>query len=1041
MPLIETLVLTLGPAIGNTLLKSWLGEGPIVNLTDNLVDLLTGLGADKARQRKIERQLETIGQQVADEMRPFFEREARSLSQEDRIAVIHELAATLSQARITPHVLARSNLDPQLLVERLRSARPDATLHKSDAERTVYERMLGETSAALVRLAPQIDGFLGSAFAETLQDLDRILEAVSELLKRPDEAAEQFEREYRDAVSKHLNRMDYFGVPHVDAIVGQQQLSAAYVTLQFERRAKEHDKRWFTPLESAQQVALDIQEIANELVTGESRSTQSGPIDLLLSEGRRLVIVGEAGGGKSTLLRWLAVSAASRDFPPQLASWNDSVPFFIRLRECADKEFPALKDFPMMTTRNLTQEPPSGWLLRQLNTGRALVLLDGVDELPQGKRDAMLAQLDQLVQQYPLARYVVTSRPAALKPDEWPEWAAWIKRAALTEASLQPLDMPQIDHLIDKWHEALGATISDAGEVSQLQPLPARLKSQLRQRPALGRLATNPLLCSMLCALHQERRAALPAERVKLYDECIKMLLERRDIRRGVQHSADYPSMSYDHKLALLKDLALWLMRSGSSDAECEEVDARFERELPNLSVETTGERVRAFFVERGSLLREPVEGRIDFAHRTFQEFLAAQGALEDTRVGELLNYARDDQWRETIVLAAGKAYPKDCEQLLRGLIEQGNTQEQRVDRHRYHLLAIACLETAVKVAPETRQYVLDQAAAIFPPRDMDEARLVAAAGDPAVPFLRHNLLHNWSQAAACVRALASIGSDAALQTIADYASQPEYQVQLEIGRAWTAFDRVEYARHALAGSVRLVLPFSPSAEHIQLVTHVSNLMLTEASEPVDLTLLASLPHLAQLTLYSLSQLSNLAPLAQLHNLAQLELSGLDQLSNLAPLAQLHNLAQLELSGLDQLSDLAPLAQLHNLAQLTLYSLPQLSDLAPLAQLHNLAQLELSGLDQLSDLAPLAQLPALAQLTLSGLGQLSDLSPLAQLPHLAQLELRSLFQLSDLTPLASLPSLRELHIIATGVNDYSPLEGLPNLNVNGRPVAELLHKS
>jgi hypothetical protein len=43
-------------------------------------------------------------------------------------------------------------------------------------------------------------------------------------------------------------------------------------------------------------------------------------------------------------------------------------------------------------------------------------------------------------------------------------------------------------------------------------------------------------------------------------------------------------------------------------------------RTLVKESTPINGENVLALFVERSGMLRQPVEGKLDFAHRTFQE-------------------------------------------------------------------------------------------------------------------------------------------------------------------------------------------------------------------------------------------------------------------------------------------------------------------------------------------------------------------------------------------------------------------------------------
>ncbi|MGH7492272.1 MAG: NACHT domain-containing protein [bacterium] len=358
---------------------------------------------------------------------------------------------------------------------------------------------------------------------------------------------------------------------------------------------------------------------------------------------------------------------------------------------------------------------PQGWVHAQLANGRAVVLIDGVHELPSTQRPAMLERLQQLASSYPLTRYIVTSRPAALKAELWPEWQEWIEKENFVETSLQPMSPAHIDNFIDQWHEAIAKTINDDEEIIALKQLPGNLKRQLRQRPPLRRLADNPLLCAMICALHRERHENLPSERIDLYRGCVEMLLSRRDEGRKIYVNADYPELSDAQKLAFAQSFAYWLMKNGYSDVDLAEADRHFEGKRDEMNLpRVTGDGVRRWFVERASLLREPVAQRIDFAHRTFQEYLAAQAAIKENDIGVLIKHGRDDQWRETIILAVGEARPKEREKLLKGLLTWA--ERLRTERHRkqLYLLAVACLETCVELSSEVRQLVLDKAAPFF---------------------------------------------------------------------------------------------------------------------------------------------------------------------------------------------------------------------------------------------------------------------------------------------------------------------------------------
>jgi predicted NACHT family NTPase len=75
---------------------------------------------------------------------------------------------------------------------------------------------------------------------------------------------------------------------------------------------------------------------------------------------------------------------------------------------------------------------PGGWVTSRLAAGRALLLVDGVDELEPTRRKEAEAWLKQLVATYPDARYVVTTRPFAVGAD-------WLADTGFAAFDLQPL--------------------------------------------------------------------------------------------------------------------------------------------------------------------------------------------------------------------------------------------------------------------------------------------------------------------------------------------------------------------------------------------------------------------------------------------------------------------------------------------------------------------------------------------------------------------------------------------------------------------------
>lgn len=91
---------------------------------------------------------------------------------------------------------------------------------------------------------------------------------------------------------------------------------------------------------------------------------------------------------------WLAAHAAAGTLGPELGELNGLVPFVLPLRTLRARgaalptpaELPAVARLPV-------DAPPDGWAGRILKAGRALLLVDGLDEVPQGDREAAHAWL------------------------------------------------------------------------------------------------------------------------------------------------------------------------------------------------------------------------------------------------------------------------------------------------------------------------------------------------------------------------------------------------------------------------------------------------------------------------------------------------------------------------------------------------------------------------------------------------------------------------------------------------------------------------
>lgn len=474
-------------------------------------------------------------------------------------------------------------------------------------------------------------------------------------------------------------------------------------------------------------------------------------------------------------MQWIAVRAANNDFAqatPSMASWGNSFPFFIRLRDFTKESalLPPPEDWPRLVAPNIASEMPPGWVHDRLREGRAIVLIDGLDEISEARRHQVAEWVMDLINNYRQSKFVLSSRPEAAKEIEvllWPRelklsvepiekflkdlsrreaseremlvqekeldrqaramkdvWKADAESALLSSIRLsdiplreftegvrdsikknnlnpdqirklfigllekwqkealkiwdQSLDVQRmsdeaINNFVINWHKAVADAEGNLpSQQEELVQMANHLILQFNSHDALKALATNPLLCAMLCALHRDRQQDLPKDRINLYRACLSTLLSKRDEKKGVDR-VDYPRLTEDQLHLLLQDLSYWMMRNNyAASAPKDEVEKRLDKRLNRfMKVEQTdGYNVLRVLIERTGIVREPISGKIDFTHRTFQEFLTAEAIVDEGDVRALEPYLSVDEWHEVIVLIAGIASQKDIVHIFGKLLE-----------------------------------------------------------------------------------------------------------------------------------------------------------------------------------------------------------------------------------------------------------------------------------------------------------------------------------------------------------------------------------
>ncbi|MFF1476535.1 NACHT domain-containing protein [Streptomyces sp. NPDC058301] len=899
------------------------------------------------------------------------------------------------------------------LARELRRAGDHPERHLSADATHFYERLLDTTCLHVLNFFTQRSTFVPATLVEQSRRQSELIARVDELIARtPRPGAEDgaFEARYLAHLAKKHGKLTIYGIDLANS-PRKWPLDTAYLRLEVVGRAapgpwRTHDER--TPAPGA---ALDIAPVS----PGEDFAPR--PADRVLAEHERVLLRGEAGSGKTTLVQWLALSAARDDLDHGTAYLYDRVPYVLPLRTLTRQgaRLPAPKDFLAAVGSPLAGEQPAGWEARVLEDGRGLLLVDGIDEIPDSERAHARAWLSDLIDAYPGNRWLVTSRPVAVGED-------WLGDEDFTELTLCPMSPADVAAFVRRWHTAARTGPDDDPELAAYE---SQLLDAVRAKPDLGRLATNPLMCGLICALHRDRRGFLPYGRKDLYDAALSMLLIRRDRERDVR----VPERRQEPQIQLLQQLAYWLIRNGRTEMDrtrAETVIAELLPSVPELAELGDARAVFEHFLHRSGLLREPAPGTVDFIHRTFQDYLGARAAVEAGDLGLLVAHSADDQWEDVIRMAVAHARPRERVELFGELLKYGDEHADPGVRTRVHLLAATCLEHAAELASDVRAEVERRTAALIPPRELADARALAAAGPMLLDLLPGPEGLDAATAVLVVTAASHVESERAIGFLARFVRHPSRQVRAQLVWSWGRFDTRQYADEVVAGVDPEDILFTvTSDEQLRALRALGTRPQLEVRGDVSTEALRTYAAEASLTRVRLldnRDLEDLSFLAGPHPLTDLSVADCVRLTDLSDLRD-KPLTSLSLTWIGN-ADLSPLSTLRHLRSFVLagdlltWSPDCLPAAAPLETL-DVSGVAATGLRGLADRT--TAVTGLHLGPLSSPDRAEDWMELARIPRLRTLQVTGASLAAAPTGLA-LPSVFQLYL-----TDHTPPTALARL--------------
>ncbi|MEM8949589.1 MAG: hypothetical protein AAGA21_13670 [Pseudomonadota bacterium] len=691
----------LGPSVAKAL-AAGIFQVPVIS--NPLIDFLKQRLKSGGEAHQAEQQIGRLVEQCLSPLMPMFT-SAKSFEPK---AVAILLGETVQQ-HANLSALIKGDLNRVSLHLKVLEAVPREKLRDQaygEANIAAYEQALPLLVDRMIDLAPKLDGFEGVSTAEILrrltklaQDAEDIRAGVERLHQRFDdivrfksEEEQNYAIDYCTHIDEHLNAVQLFGIT-TESVASQQKLSTAFIPLSLARDSS--DQRQAGSIYFDSLLARLTPETPRLLITGPAGSGKTTLLKWAAIQAAEMIRIGvektiqwdledrlgatikalahvmvRTPGAAELMVLEDEPAIAFRHAAEQLGefgpdgewhqprhfpiedSWWLRVPFFVPLRYCERGRLPDLDIYPKIGTE-FPFDPPKGWVQAILQAGRALVLIDGIDEIPETDRGQIKRALEGFCKLDKGNYIVFTTRPTAIDD-------RWFQRISMMQADVNPLMDAERAELINRWHQAASEQLALVKRPDDASALAPELIEKLKAAPHIAQLGNNPLLCAAICALHYNRRGYLPKDQADLCQQLCELLIHRRDEERDLpknERDWDYDKLDYNQKEALLRDLAQANLRGGGATLEGKEATERIRNKLPALRlVDLDPLNVKKGLLRRTGMLREAYGGAIDFAHNTLRDFLAGKAFADDPGGHrELLDNVSKETWQRPIVFAAGK--------------------------------------------------------------------------------------------------------------------------------------------------------------------------------------------------------------------------------------------------------------------------------------------------------------------------------------------------------------------------------------------------
>ncbi|MDI6751744.1 MAG: HEAT repeat domain-containing protein [bacterium] len=452
-------------------------------------------------------------------------------------------------------------------------------------------------------------------------------------------------RQYLDAIKGQCKTLLFAGIPQSSKIP-LLELTESFFPLKVRKR-----ERGF-------RIAVPRDLRIEERMESYSESPPYPFTDIFKKE-TQIIILGDPGTGKTTLLRWLCLiysQGTKAIFEKELGE-KRLFPLIIPISSLyiqRNKEgFINPVDAITNYIADLGVRLPTDYIEKMLNNGECLVLLDGIDEIPEKKDRINIAKYTEgFIRRFERNKFIITSRIVGYEEI----------KVGSEEYTLTELGNDEIPRFAYNWFLAFERTVQGKTPLAEKEAEKRNraIVEALEENPNIKRLAKNPFLLTHICLI-QVQDQTLPKYRVDLYRLMCESLFSTWVKARSLGDVLTTP-IDYREGEKVLAPLALWMHREIPGGlVEGDRIKKEIvrimieERDVPKNEAREATTRFFEYLADQTQLLVNRGGDKWGFRHRTFEEFLSARAMImKEEYPAYLEKYSHDIQWEEVFLLLAG---------------------------------------------------------------------------------------------------------------------------------------------------------------------------------------------------------------------------------------------------------------------------------------------------------------------------------------------------------------------------------------------------